>query len=41
MRTQVQGTKVIDRDFAVESEAIEANGNDFLTTFIKDTKLDE
>lgn len=41
MRTQVQGTKVIDRDFAVESKAIEANGSYFFTTFIKDTNLDE
>jgi hypothetical protein len=39
VRAEVQGTKDIDGDFTVKSEAIEADAGDFSTVFVQRTKL--
>jgi hypothetical protein len=40
VRAKVQGAEDVDRDLAVESEALETDGLDFLTVLIERGSLD-
>jgi len=39
MRAEIQGTEDIQRDFTVETEAIEAYGRNFIAVFVESVNL--